>query len=302
MSNVPAPDGLDEVLNDWRRNDFIRLSPGMIASCGGDLVVAILMARLLYRTFDGTQGWSATAGEMAADTGLSVLQVRRGLKVLRDDRGWITARRGDQWNPTLTYFIADGSASQDALRDTPPGTSRVPPPEVSHGAPPDASLPYMKEEEQEEHQEPARAGGELILFNQRLPKLGNTALLTDGFEEFWSMAVRKTSKASARKAYLKACGKVGRAALMDSWAAFNAVWGRWPADRRQYIPHPSTWLNDERWEDSLPDEPAAESWGAFAERVQVAADDWYAAQDVPSPTYSVEQITATVVSETSGWG
>ena len=69
---------------------------------------------------------------------------------------------------------------------------------------------------------------------------------------------------------------------------------------------PSTWLNQQRWRDALPLENngkgGGESWGAFAERVQVAADDWYAAQDVPTPTYSVEQITATVVSETSGWG
>jgi hypothetical protein len=70
----------------------------------------------------------------------------------------------------------------------------------------------------------------------------------NGFDRFWEAYPRKTGKGGARKAFAKALLKIGgadpQAALM---VALERVKPTWTEGR--YIPHPATWLNDERWED-----------------------------------------------------
>lgn len=73
----------------------------------------------------------------------------------------------------------------------------------------------------------------------------------DTFDEFWQVAVRKTAKGAARVAYAKALRKTDPATLSNAWQLANDVWEHWRD--RHLIPHPSTWLNQERWEDDPPE-------------------------------------------------
>ena len=68
----------------------------------------------------------------------------------------------------------------------------------------------------------------------------------EGFDEFWSAYPRKTGKGDAEKSWIKM-----RPPLADVLAALE--WQRtqesWTKDRGQFIPMPSTYLNQKRWLD-----------------------------------------------------
>lgn len=63
------------------------------------------------------------------------------------------------------------------------------------------------------------------------------------FDAWWERYPRKEGRGAARAAYAKAVTKAEPAALL---AALDR---RWPS--RKFIPHPATWLNQERWTDEL---------------------------------------------------
>ena len=73
--------------------------------------------------------------------------------------------------------------------------------------------------------------------------------MPDRFDEFWEMALRKVGKGAARKAYRRACKRADEAAIMDAWGAANRGW---LGKDLQFVPHPATWLNQDRWEDEGP--------------------------------------------------
>lgn len=68
-------------------------------------------------------------------------------------------------------------------------------------------------------------------------------------EQFWPIAVRKTGKGAARKAFETALTKVSSEVLLAAWVTANSEWRNWP---RAKIPHPRTWLYQERWGDDAP--------------------------------------------------
>jgi uncharacterized protein YdaU (DUF1376 family) len=68
---------------------------------------------------------------------------------------------------------------------------------------------------------------------------------TGGFDEWWKAYPLKVGKGKARPAYAKALTKTTHEELL---AAVQRC--PWNADPR-YIPHPTTWLNGERWLDEV---------------------------------------------------
>lgn len=73
-----------------------------------------------------------------------------------------------------------------------------------------------------------------------------TSSSDDGFDIFWSHAPRKVAKGGAQKAYAKALKKATADQLLEGIKR-HAVAMR--GKEQQFIPHPATWLNDERWLD-----------------------------------------------------
>lgn len=73
-------------------------------------------------------------------------------------------------------------------------------------------------------------------------------LITDAFTAFWKAYPRKTAKGEARKAWPRAI----KAAGGDLGKIVGGV-RRYAADPNlpepQFIPHPASWLNGERWDD-----------------------------------------------------
>lgn len=71
------------------------------------------------------------------------------------------------------------------------------------------------------------------------------------FDRFWAAYPRRTAKKAARKAF----DRIGATPeLVDRMvAALEAQQQQpqWQKDDGQFIPHASTWLNGERWEDEV---------------------------------------------------
>ena len=73
------------------------------------------------------------------------------------------------------------------------------------------------------------------------------------FDEFWSLYPRKIAKATARKAWAKLSAEqqLMAAKAIDTHCQY---WGAKETEL-EFIPHPATWLHQERWEDELVIEP-----------------------------------------------
>ena len=70
----------------------------------------------------------------------------------------------------------------------------------------------------------------------------------EDFEIFWKAYPKKVGKGSAKKAFGKV--KVPVETLVTAIRRQECS-DQWSRDNGQYIPHPSTWLNQERWEDEI---------------------------------------------------
>jgi hypothetical protein len=72
----------------------------------------------------------------------------------------------------------------------------------------------------------------------------------EGFDDFWKAYPRKIGKGQARKAWKAAAKKAPPGEIV---AALAVQAKRWQQEGRspEYIPHPTTWLNGERWADEI---------------------------------------------------
>lgn len=69
------------------------------------------------------------------------------------------------------------------------------------------------------------------------------------FDAFWSAYPKKTGKGAAKKAFEKVNVDLGTLLAAVERQKMSDQWRR---ENGRYIPNPSTWLNQERWEDELP--------------------------------------------------
>ena len=79
------------------------------------------------------------------------------------------------------------------------------------------------------------------------PKLKNWELQ---FEEFWKEYPRKVGKGAAKRAFEKVIKTVTLETLVTALRR-QKCGSQWTRDNGQYIPHPATWLNQQRWEDEV---------------------------------------------------
>ena len=81
---------------------------------------------------------------------------------------------------------------------------------------------------------------------KKIPKKRDRSASSAEFENFWLVYPRKINRAVALKAFEKATRKT------EADLIITAVRGYKFADDEQFIPHPATWLNQERWIDGTP--------------------------------------------------
>ena len=78
---------------------------------------------------------------------------------------------------------------------------------------------------------------------------------TPTFQAFWQAYPRRIGKGAARTAFKKALKFSPANDIIQGAIAYSAHCDEMGTEK-QYIPHPSTWLNGERWEDDLESEKA----------------------------------------------
>lgn len=100
------------------------------------------------------------------------------------------------------------------------------------------------EHERAPNQEPLTTNQEPVDNNPLPPSAG-------GFAEFWSAYPLKKAKATAEKAWAKLKPSADLQAAILSAIAAHKLSADWMRDGGQYIPHPTTWLNQRRWEDEV---------------------------------------------------
>lgn len=71
------------------------------------------------------------------------------------------------------------------------------------------------------------------------------------FDRFWQAYPKKVGKDDARKAFAKRKPDDSLLAAMLSTLAVQVNSQQWTRDEGQYIPNPSTWLNQGRWQDEV---------------------------------------------------
>lgn len=78
-----------------------------------------------------------------------------------------------------------------------------------------------------------------------------STLLTERFEQFWKAYPRKVGKGAALKVWVKLKPSEELLVRMLKAVEQQKRTAQWQRDSGQFIPHPSTWLNQERWEDEV---------------------------------------------------
>jgi uncharacterized protein YdaU (DUF1376 family) len=90
----------------------------------------------------------------------------------------------------------------------------------------------------------------------------NKPIPVDGFEKFWSAYPRKTAKAEALKSFTKIAPDDETLERMLAAINRSKQSTDWLKDNGQFVPFPSTWLNQRRWEDEseMESSPVAGGW------------------------------------------
>ena len=78
-------------------------------------------------------------------------------------------------------------------------------------------------------------------------RLDNT--MVEKFEKFWELYPRKVSKKTALKSWSKINPQYFETIIGALKEYIKS--DQWTKDNGQFIPHPSTWLNQERWNDDI---------------------------------------------------
>ena len=89
----------------------------------------------------------------------------------------------------------------------------------------------------------------------------------DDFETFWKAYPRRISKGAARTAFAKAIKKVS----LDTMLSAIQTYIRHKPERIDYK-HPSTWLNQECWDDEWQSVPAQVQQGRGVSMANLASD------------------------------
>lgn len=109
---------------------------------------------------------------------------------------------------------------------------------------------FFLETEINPNQEPRTSNHKPVTKNQEitppLPPKGET--YSEAFNQFWSAYPRKEAKGAAAKSW-KAQKLDGKLSDILAGLELYKRCEQWTKDQGRFIPHPTTWLNQRRWED-----------------------------------------------------
>lgn len=221
----------------------------------GDLAAALLFSQLLWWHQPAKDGrakldyrrdgslWLLRPDEDWHDCRLTLRQVRR-IKANLVAKGLVEVRRFKLAGAPTSAWRPLFDAIQEAIRPNPelPSEGQFLGSDAKTSVPSDAQgavpIPYS----------PLTTTKEPKIIRPPDDERTDAELVTAAFTAFWSAYPRKTAKGEARKAWPRAI----KAADGDLLRIVRGV-RRYAIDPNlpepQFIPHPASWLNGERWDD-----------------------------------------------------
>ena len=187
----------------------------------------------------GEQAEGMSEGAAAVYCGI---RRRERARLLTNERG---RRRNSRKRDSHRDFNRDFHRDNHAL---PPGPSPSPPflpPSLPPPTPPSISPPYNPP-----------------TTSAQPPNMRPLFARAEDFDAFWKAYPKKVGKQAARKAFQRV--KEPLESLLTAIERQKRS-AQWLEDNGKYIPHPTTWLNQGRWEDELPE------GGAYGENANTAA-------------------------------
>lgn len=233
MSGVP--------ISEVTAKDFIMVRAALVKRLGG-ANEALVWSRIEYRsssakhaheTADGQLWWAVSYPVLAEETGLSEQQARRAIDKLVEG-GFLLAEHHHGSDRRLSYcpVIAHLSESTDGI--PPVGIDSSIGRERQFQLSDSTDVPLIETSKTVETSTSARSA-----------KI--EALVSGLFEDAWKHWPRKESKKKAQDRFL---------ALADPAMVARAIIAHGDAHVQhtptQFVPHLTTWLNQERWSDPLP--------------------------------------------------
>lgn len=258
MTGIPEEDPMDDTVPDPRDSEasdpclaaavrrstrVVAVQPWLVASLGAG--PAVWFSQLLWRMeVEGSDTIVAPDHSWEDDTGLSRSQALRARQKV-EGLGWITSEvRKVAGTPQCRVTLQPRALEADyrALHCPPlnsPGSrddGQSSSLQTGVDSPPTEDVPDCATEG-------------LFGADPAPTPPPSAADLGAGFVRFWAAYPRKTGKGAARTAFAQAVKKATVDQICEAAAAFARV--RADEDPR-YTPHPTTWLNQERWSDELP--------------------------------------------------
>lgn len=190
---------------------------------------AILMYMADKASDDGSGIW-VSKGNMAADLEMSSRAVRVHIKdMLAMGILKVSGQKECRNGYTIDYqinlqIVSQLPSTRPPLNDVHPyhGMTFSPTPELNSGKP---------------SKEPSK---EPIILVRSID------VVIEQFKEFWDKYPRKTAKAQAQKVFARALTKIDFKLMMEKLDIFIEAH---KDTKKEFIPHASTWLNQERWND-----------------------------------------------------
>lgn len=182
--------------------------------------------------------------------------VRRNLRAL-EAGGWIVSTMRTGQSTSYTVRTPDAHVPPDA--GVRPVASVLPTPDAHDTPTPDAGVRTPRTPVSPEPSE-----------NHQGNRQVNPQTEPEGFSAFWSAYPRKVGKGAARKSWTKAVRGTHWSLIVAAASAY-ADHHRARQTEPRYIANPATWLNQERWDDDLPEVTGREAAQA-AEQERLVAD------------------------------
>lgn len=189
-------------------------------------------------------------------------------------RGWWLADDGRLYHDTITARVLAmlakraSDAERAANRRARKAESAASPPEVTRDAP--VTPPVVGHEFDTKHQAPVKEKVSKPSASHPVAGAGDRR-----FDAFWQAYPRKVGKDAARKAFGKRKPDDELLAAMIRAVDTQRASPGWLKDGGEFIPHPSTWLNEGRWQDeAVSIEPA----GATQAKAEMAKTQAYLAE------------------------
>jgi hypothetical protein len=92
-----------------------------------------------------------------------------------------------------------------------------------------------------------------IEINKQARAHKEKSLCDESFQRFWSAYPKKIAKVEAQKVWLKLKPTPELVEQIIAAVERQKQTRQWQKDGGQFIPHPTTWLSQKRWEDELPE-------------------------------------------------